>query len=432
MSLLITCTAFGASTASETGSGISPENQAVVIDLCSAGEADPVIHDEVFLTGEAVECTATGSITLGPVVTFEKDSAALLQAPVIRILEDVLFEEGSAFAARNVFNAQVPKTGQVSCYGETGWSEDCTGTGQDGELQEGVAWPDPRFTINGDGTVTDNLTNLVWMENPECLGRFAYPNTTWSDAIDAANTMADGQCGLSDGSSAGDWRIPNIDELVSLFNFEFTGPALPNTSGTGQWADGDPFSGIHGILQGAPSTYWSSTAYSDRTNLLFCATAYDGYILLCGVDTFQYVWMVRGKAVASTPAPVPRTGQTHSIRSGDDGSLRKGVVWPQPRFRDNLNGTVTDYLTGLIWLRDANCFGSATTWVNALNQVKSLEHGKCGVADYSRPGDWRLPNILELLSLVHHNYDDLALPDTGGTGQWEQGMPFYDVQPNTY
>ena len=57
------------------------------------------------------------------------------------------------------------------------------------------------------------------------------------------------------------------------------------------------------------------------------------------------------------PAPVEKTGQTTSYATGDDGDLEKGVSWPNPRFTDNLDGTITDNLTGLIWLKDANCFG---------------------------------------------------------------------------
>ena len=49
-------------------------------------------------------------------------------------------------------------------------------------------------------------------------------------------------------------------------------------------------------------------------------------------------------------ALVPATGQTDSVAAGDDGDLQKGVPWPDPRFTDNGDGTVTDHLTGLIWL----------------------------------------------------------------------------------
>src|SRR4030042_1414657 len=57
-------------------------------------------------------------------------------------------------------------------------------------------------------------------------------------------------------------------------------------------------------------------------------------------------------------APVPKTGQTNPYGlTGTDGALQKGVAWPTPRFTDNLNGTVTDKLTGLIWMTTGNAFG---------------------------------------------------------------------------
>ena len=67
---------------------------------------------------------------------------------------------------------------------------------------------------------------------------------------------------------------------------------------------------------------------------------------------------------ATYNAGVPKTGQTTSSATGDDGDLEKGVTWPSPRFTNNSNGTVTDNLTGLIWLRNANCFGQKA-WATA-------------------------------------------------------------------
>jgi len=57
--------------------------------------------------------------------------------------------------------APVEKTGQTTCYNTSGTEISCTDTGQDGDLQKGVTSPSPRFTDNGDGTVTDNLTELM-------------------------------------------------------------------------------------------------------------------------------------------------------------------------------------------------------------------------------------------------------------------------------
>ena len=47
-------------------------------------------------------------------------------------------------------------------------------------------------------------------------------------------------------------------------------------------------------------------------------------------------------ASAAAPAPVPQTGQTTSYAAGDDGALKPGVAWPNPRFTDSANGTVND------------------------------------------------------------------------------------------
>ncbi|KJU83658.1 protein containing DUF1566, partial [Candidatus Magnetobacterium bavaricum] len=59
----------------------------------------------------------------------------------------------------------LPQTGQTKCYDEGGKEISCIATGQDGDLKKGVAWPDPRFKDNGDKTVTDNLTGLVWTKD---------------------------------------------------------------------------------------------------------------------------------------------------------------------------------------------------------------------------------------------------------------------------
>ena len=58
-------------------------------------------------------------------------------------------------------------------------------------------------------------------------------------------------------------------------------------------------------------------------------------------------------------ALVEKTGQitSYSNTGGEDGDLKKGVKWPNPRFKDNGNGAVTDNLTKLIWLKNANAFG---------------------------------------------------------------------------
>jgi hypothetical protein len=115
----------------------------------------------------------------------------------------------------------VPKTGQTECWDENGNPIDCAGTGQDGELQTGSSVV-PRFTDNLDGTVTDNLTGLIWLKHANCFG-----TRTWNDALSVSNNLASGACGLTDGSVAGDWRLPNRKEWESLIDFGQSSPALP-------------------------------------------------------------------------------------------------------------------------------------------------------------------------------------------------------------
>lgn len=115
-------------------------------------------------------------------------------------------------------------------------------------------------------------------------------------------------------------------------------------------------------------------------------------------------------AALQTQALVPQTGQTNSYAAGDDGAIRAGVALPTPRFTDNSDGTVTDNLTGLIWLKNANCFGNQR-FGNAIHAANSLASGSCGLADGSAVGDWRLPNVRELFSLVDHARVNPALPN---------------------
>jgi hypothetical protein len=324
------------------------------------------------------------------------------------------------------FPAPIGRTGQVSCFDRGGNLIDCAGSGQDGEHTAGVPWPDPRFSVNGDGTVTDNLTGLIWLRDAGCL------YGTWPEVLSAANNLADGTCGLSDGSAPGDWRLANVQELLSLTSNEHHDPALPDTSGTGQWSEGDPFVGVQQI-------YWSATHSNfEPWGLLLYNLVVDisnpGFFSR-GINLLEYGWTVKaGEGVSSPPAPVRVTGQQSCVDAagviiactgtGQDGELQAGTPWPSPRFSPRQNGTVVDNLTGLLWLRNPDCLGYGN-WTTALAQVAALEDGMCALSDGSSPGDWRLPNFFELASLVHFGYTYPALPDTTGDGQHSYGNPFY-------
>ena len=109
--------------------------------------------------------------------------------------------------------------------------------------------------------------------------------------------------------------------------------------------------------------------------------------------------------------------------SGQDGEIRAGVSPPKPRFVDNQDGTVTDKLSGLIWLKHANRFGEVT-WDQALKNASALGSGSRGLTDDSVAGDWRLPNVNELQSLLHLDND------SGPALQ--EGHPFTNLHPANY
>lgn len=160
--------------------------------------------------------------------------------------------------------AYVPQTGQTSSYA----------TGDDGDWEKGVPWPNPRFTDNGNETVTDNLTGLIWLKSGNCFGK-----RTWAQALADCNNLAHGSCGLTDGSSAGDWRLPNIKELQSLIDYGRWNPALPA---------GHPF------MVKVDDYYWSSTTYASSTDYAWYMDFYDGTDNYYYKLNYNYVRAVRG------------------------------------------------------------------------------------------------------------------------------------------
>jgi Protein of unknown function (DUF1566) len=104
-----------------------------------------------------------------------------------------------SFAATTI----VPQTGQTSCWDASGASISCPGTGQDGALRAGLAWPDPRFSDNGDLTVTDKLTGLVWNKDANPVGV-----KNWQQSLDYIKSL-----NSQNYHGKRDWRLPNINEL---------------------------------------------------------------------------------------------------------------------------------------------------------------------------------------------------------------------------
>jgi hypothetical protein len=157
--------------------------------------------------------------------------------------------------------------------------------GSDGALQKGVAWAVPRFVDNGNGTVTDKNTGLIWLKNANPFG-----TNNWFQALSNCSALANGMYGLTDGSQAGDWRLPNLKELTSLIDWRFSNPALANTAGTGRWTEGNPFTAVQ-----TWETYWSSTVRAANTNNAWYVQVRAGWDNPEDkLTTFRYVWPVRG------------------------------------------------------------------------------------------------------------------------------------------
>jgi|GEM_PF-855833 len=293
---------------------------------------------------------------------------------------------------------QLPKTGQTNCWDTNGIVISCTGTGQDGAIQAGVAWPSPRFTDNDDYTVTDNLTGLMWTQDANPAG----DSMLWQPALDYVAGMNDG---TYENFGYTDWRLPNMNELKSLVDFSQCYPVLPL----------DNF-----FTNVQFDRYWSSSTGVDYAILARFVDMGDGFVSNDDKsESNYYAWPVRGGPCGSIC--LPKTGQTTCWDSsgnvipctgtGQDGAIQAGVVWPSPRFTDNDDYTVTDNLTGLMWTKNAKPAGNSMVWQDALDYVKTLNTG-----GYT---DWRLPNVNELESLFDYSQANPNLP---------QGNPFTNVQ----
>jgi hypothetical protein len=126
------------------------------------------------------------------------------------------------------------RTGQTKCYDANGVERACLlylpdvgfiRTGEDGDWQHGVQPGGPRFTDNEDGTITDNLTGLMWLKEISYFGQ-----KTWQQALDDVASF-----NLQPGQPYTDWRLPNVRELKSILDYGQHRPALP---------EGHPFTAI--------------------------------------------------------------------------------------------------------------------------------------------------------------------------------------------
>ena len=225
----------------------------------------------------------------------------------------------------------------------------------------------PKYVDNGDGTVTDLVTGLMWQRDPGV-------KMTFDEAIAGADAF----------SLAGydDWRLPTIKELYSLIDFTgVTGleaaDSIPYIPPVFAFQYGDEAAGERFIdAQYASSTeYVSTTMGGDHT--VFGVNFADGRIKGYG---------------------------TTSPQGGDKKFFVlyvRGAAYGENDFADNGDGTVTDHATGLTWQQSDD--GKGRFWEEALADCEALTLGA--------QDDWRLPSIKELQGIV----DYTRSPDTTGS-----------------
>ena len=170
---------------------------------------------------------------------------------------------------------------------------------------------DQRYVDCNNGTVLDTVTDLLWLQDATCAGLpfLAGGLGDWLDAVVSIARLADGVCGLTDGSQPGDWRLPSPLEWIKTSERAVAlgcttpgakdPPALTDTAGTGCLDDGTtPFSGV---LDALPDLrFWSNvSAFSPVVSLDFTrARAFNlnlgtSFTLLDKDFAGAYAWPVR-------------------------------------------------------------------------------------------------------------------------------------------
>ncbi len=179
-----------------------------------------------------------------------------------------------------------PDTGWPSCYDENGSAASCFKEEDSRDDLIDMLWSDNRLTDNGDGTVTDTLTGLMWLKDGSCLGE-----KNWGSSLiaisDLNNNPKTHKC-HDYTADYSDWRLPAIDELESLVK------GIKSIE-IRSWPDIATFLNSKGFINISSSRYWSSTTGEDNTDGIWCVYmwfAQVGYYLK--IDRY-YVLPIRDK-----------------------------------------------------------------------------------------------------------------------------------------
>ena len=276
---------------------------------------------------------------------------------LLLLIAATLFLGHRAGPAVAQWSSPIVDTGQIPCYDDVGQIP-CPRPGepfygQDAQYQG----QQMTFRDNGDGTVTDLNTGLMWQKSP------TFEHYTWAEGFAYAENL------LLAGYD--DWRVPTIKELYSIVAF------VGNQHDLRPYLDTEYFDFQYpDTSQGyriMDAQYWSSNKYVGRT--MFGDISAFGFNFADG--------RIKSYPTGEGRGPTKRT-YVRCVRGGD----RYGVN----DFIDNGDGTITDRATGLMWMKGDS--GATMNWGQALAYAEGLE--------YAGYDDWRLPNAKELQSIVDY------------------------------
>ena len=238
------------------------------------------------------------------------------------------------------------------------------------------------YIDNGDGTVTDEVTGLMWQQSPNNHVKLAF------DDID------DYAAGLVLGGYD-DWRVPSIKELYSLM--DFTGETGQSELNAIPYLDDSYFHFEYGDTSASEryidAQYWTSTEYVSTTmnndETVFGVNFADGRIK-------GYPKIMPG------PVPDDKLMFIRCVRGNQEYGIND--------FSDNGDGTITDNATSLMWMtQDSGHLSAAGPGDGGLNWQEALAWAEN--LDYAGHTDWRLPDAKELQSLLDYSRS----PDTTGS-----------------
>lgn len=229
--------------------------------------------------------------------------------------------------------------------------------GQDATYQAN----EPSYTDNGNGTITDNVTGLMWEQD---MGS----KLSFDDAFSKAEATKLG------GHS--DWRVPTLKEVYSLILFI---GKVKGEKAIDLFIDTDyfvqPLGDVNIGEREIDAQTWSSTEYVGRT--------------MNADETVFGVNFVDGR-IKGYPKYKPGTGAANIMYFR---MVRSNTEYGINDFIDNGDGTVSDLATGLMWQKADDSIGK--DWVEALDYAENLEQAS--------HNDWRLPNAKELQSIVDYS-----------------------------